>query len=176
MQSKTQFLFAVYLGGRAAGCNTELHDVVFVVGPSLEATYPQLFTKWFGLDKGLHIDAWTRLDQIDGYRIELKSQPSEDDKKLFFVNLGAYMPGKFTELHDNVFIVATSAKEAKKHAKAKLLQGMFQVHTDDLYDVDDCIELDRVSGFHIHLQPADVTTKPEVHCKYLVLPSDQARA
>ena len=25
-------LFAVYLGGRAPKCNTELHDVVFVVG------------------------------------------------------------------------------------------------------------------------------------------------
>ncbi len=27
-------LFAVYLGGRAPKCNTELHDVVFVVGAS----------------------------------------------------------------------------------------------------------------------------------------------
>ena len=38
-------LFSVNLGGRADGCNTELHDTVFVVGESLEATYPQLVQK-----------------------------------------------------------------------------------------------------------------------------------
>jgi len=35
-------LFAVLLGGRAEGCNTELHDVVFVVDPSLEEAYLKL--------------------------------------------------------------------------------------------------------------------------------------
>jgi hypothetical protein len=43
-----QHLFAVYLGGRAAKCNTELHDVVFVIGSSIEATYERLMDKWFG--------------------------------------------------------------------------------------------------------------------------------
>lgn len=41
-------LFAVYLGGRADRCNIELHDVVFVVGSSIEETYPLLAKKWFG--------------------------------------------------------------------------------------------------------------------------------
>ena len=27
-----------------------------------------------------------------------------------------------------------------------------QVHLDDLYDVDDCIEIRKVSGFYIHLE------------------------
>ena len=36
----TQKLFAVYLGGRAPKANIELHDVVFVVGESIEQTYP----------------------------------------------------------------------------------------------------------------------------------------
>jgi hypothetical protein len=55
-------LFAVYLGGRAAGCMIETHDVVFVVGHSLEETYPQLIKKWFGIPEQLHIDhilSWT---------------------------------------------------------------------------------------------------------------------
>jgi hypothetical protein len=42
-------LLAVYLGGRAAKCNTELHDVVFAVGPSIESTYDQLLDKWFAI-------------------------------------------------------------------------------------------------------------------------------
>ena len=54
-------LFAVYLGGRAPKCNTELHDVVFVVGESIEATYSQLTELWFGSREGLHIDSWLEL-------------------------------------------------------------------------------------------------------------------
>ena len=41
-------LFAVLLGGRTQGCHLELHDLVFVVGSSLEESYPRLLTKWFG--------------------------------------------------------------------------------------------------------------------------------
>ena len=41
-------LYAVYLGGRADGCNTELHDVVFTCGNKIEDTYMDLLDKWFG--------------------------------------------------------------------------------------------------------------------------------
>jgi hypothetical protein len=51
-------LFAVYLGGRADRCNIELHDVVFVVGSSIEETYPLLAKKWFGNLHGFHIDSF----------------------------------------------------------------------------------------------------------------------
>ena len=46
-------LFAVYLGGRAPKCNTELHDVVFAVGASIEDTYDRLLELWFGSPEGL---------------------------------------------------------------------------------------------------------------------------
>ena len=42
-------LFAVYLGGRAPKCNTEIHDVVFTTGQSIEDTYEQLMDQWLGL-------------------------------------------------------------------------------------------------------------------------------
>jgi len=42
-ESRDKKLFAVYLGVRADRCNIELHDVVFVVGTSIEDTYP---LKW----------------------------------------------------------------------------------------------------------------------------------
>ncbi len=35
---ETNKLFAVYLGGRAPGANIELHDVVFIVGPTIEGS------------------------------------------------------------------------------------------------------------------------------------------
>ncbi len=54
-------LFAVLLGGRATGCHIELHDVVFIVGNSLEETYPRLVHKWFGHHKRLHVDSSVEL-------------------------------------------------------------------------------------------------------------------
>ena len=69
-------LFAVYLGGRAPRCNTELHDVVFVVGESIETSYERLMDKWFGDPLRLHIDSWIELHCVDGYRISLRPSPA----------------------------------------------------------------------------------------------------
>src|SRR5580692_11646795 len=125
-------LFAVYLGGRAPRCNTELHDVVFAVGAAIETSYERLMDKWFGDPLRLHLDSWIELRCVDGYRISLQASPAVPGKKLYFINLGAYLPGQFTELHANAFVVAASEAEVKKRAKAELLQGTQSVHTDDL--------------------------------------------
>jgi len=63
------------------------------------------------------------------------------------------LPGQFTELHANAFAVASSEQEVKKRAKGELLQGTQSVHTDDLFDIDDCLEVSEVDGHHIHLEP-----------------------
>jgi hypothetical protein len=149
----TKKLLAVYLGGRAPRCNTELHDVVFVVGESIEACYERLMDKWFGNPLRLHIDSWMELRLVDGHRISLKPTSNAGAKKLYFINLGAYLPGQFTELHANAFVIAASEAEVKQRAKAELLRGTQSVHTDDLYDVDDCLEIVEVDGHHIHLEP-----------------------
>jgi len=148
-----QRLFAVYLGGRAPKCNTELHDVVFVVGAAIEQTYERLMDKWFGDPLRLHLDSWIELQIVDGHRLVLRPEPSQAAKKLYFINLGAYLPGQFTELHANAFAVAASEQDVKQRAKGELLQGMQSVHTDDLFDVDDCLEVTEVDGHHIHLEP-----------------------
>lgn len=96
-------LYAVLLGGRAKGCNIELHDVVFVVGNSLEELYPQLVNKWFGgVTKSLHIDSSVALKYVDGYEVVISSNNDAiaDDKKYILlisedINLG--FSGKFTK-------------------------------------------------------------------------------
>ena len=151
-------LFAVCLGGRAQGCNTELHDVVFVIGPAIEATYNQLLDKWFGLPEGLHIDAWAELDVIDGHEVSLAGAPDAGRQRLFFVNLGAYRPGELSEVHANGFLVAPNSQDAKRRAKTTLLTGpVTELHTDDLYEVDSCLEIAGVGGRHVVLTP---TTRP----------------
>ncbi len=166
-----QSLFAVCLGGRAERCNTELHDVVFVTGPAIEATYDELLDKWFGLPEGLHIDAWTELDVIDGYQVSLADMPGDGDLRLFFVNLGAYRPGELSEVHANGFLVAGTPEEAKRRAKATLLAGQItELHTDDLYEVDTCLEIGAVGGLHVALTPTTRGGELKVTSSYRPLP------
>jgi len=156
MQNK---LFAVYLGGRAPKGNTELHDVVFVTGQSITDTYEQCLDKWFGTPKGLHLDSWMALDVVDGYRVGLSATKVESEKKLYFVNLGAYKDGEFTEIHANKFLVAGSAAEAKIRAKQALLKEWpSAVHTDDIYEIDSCMELGMVNALYVVLSQ---TAEPE---------------
>ena len=163
-------LFAVLLGGNAPRSNTELHDVVFVAGERVEDTYEELMDLWFGSVEGLHIDSWLELAAVDGYRVSLESGRADGPGRLFFVNLGAYRPGQFAELHANTFLVAGGEDEAKRRAKASLLQGMESVHTDDLYEVDDCLEIGEVAGLHVHLEAVGETPPPEPHNGWHPLP------
>lgn len=163
-------LFAVYLGGRAPKCNTELHDVVFVVGDSIEDTYERLMDQWFGDPLRLHLDSWVELEIVDGHRITLRPATSSQTKKLYFINLGAYLPGQFTELHASAFAVASSEQEVKKRAKGELLQGTQSVHTDDLFDIDDCLEVTEVDGHHIHLEPTSESQAFTPNSGYHIIP------
>ncbi len=180
--SEENKLFAVYLGGRADGCNIELHDVVFVVGTSIEETYPLLSKKWFGNMDQFHIDSYVELQNIDGNRIELcKEQPeNEPSKKLYFINLGAYKPGEFTEHHQSAFYVADSFPEAVKRAKSELCQGLECIHKDDVvlldqvsnpldYDVDDVLEIKEVDDYYISLTPTTSTEQKIPHSEYIKL-------
>ena len=165
-------LFGVFLGGRADKCNIELHDVVFTCSESIEKSYFDLLSKWFGNPKRLHIDSWIELKYIDGYKIHLsKSKPSHK-RKLYFINLGGYDKNKFEELHESKFLVGENRIDIKKKAKKILLLGKDQVHTDDLYDVDDCITIDKVSGYYIHLTKTDILPKLNFNNGYLPIPKE----
>lgn len=171
-------LFAVYLGGRAPRCNTELHDVVFTVGSSIEDTYGRLMDKWFGDPRRVHLDSWIELRIVDGHRITLEPQAksTEQGKKLFFINLGAYLPGQFTELHANTFAVASNAQEVKQRAKRELLRGTQSLHTDDLFDIDDCLEIAEVDGHQIALTPTAESQPFEPHNGYHIIPPEVVAA
>lgn len=164
-------LFAVYLGGRAPKANTELHDVVFVTGGQIEDTYIQLLEKWFGDPKSLHIDSWLELDVVDGWRVSLTKTPSSASEKLFFVNLGAYRDGEFTELHAIGFYVAADALDAKKRALGEHFQsGFVERHKDDLHAIEDCIAVARINGLHITLTKTGETSAAKPNNGYHIIP------
>jgi hypothetical protein len=177
-------LYAVLLGGRTKGCHIELHDVVFVIGASLEELYPQLVNKWFGdTSKGLHIDSSIELKYIDGHEVIIGlDNPviSENhlSKKLYFANFGGYKPNYFGELHEMNFYVAHSRIDALARAKGDLCVGSHQQHSDDHHVVDDLIALDSIGPFYIQLIPTNNPCDLQIHSYYrkLSLPDILERA
>jgi hypothetical protein len=171
-------LFAVLLGGNCRPrSNTELHDVVFVAGETLEDTHDDLLEAWFGTPEGLHVDAWVSLDHVDGHRVTLQREPAAGEARLYFVNLGGYLPRELQERHANTFVVATSPAEAKRRARTALLQDHVSVHTDDLHDVDDCLEIGQASGWHVRLEPAAGHGEDlQVHNGWMPLPEETIAA
>ncbi len=67
-------------------------------------------------------------------------------------------------------MVGQNESNIKKRAKKSLLVGLEQVHTDDLYDVDDCIEIKKVSSFYIHLKRSNNQTELKFNNGYLPIP------
>lgn len=166
-------LFAVLLGGRAPKGNTELHDIVFVAGETVEATYDQLLGKWFGQPDRLHIDSWMEIAAADGHRVTLGGAPTPG-KRLWYVNLGTYADDQFAELHANGLFVAASADEAKARAKAELLKGWTgDVHTDDVLDVEATLAL---PGLTLGLEADPAAPRPVFRNGYHPLPKDAIAA
>lgn len=160
-------LFAVYLGGPCKGATVELHDVVFVVAPSVKAAFPILKKKWFGDKSGVHVDSWIELTQVDGHDIRFTPPTTKikNPNRLFFINVGYYQADKFGEQHDFLFLAGTSQKEIKERAK-KHIQNQVLVHIDNLAEVDDLLEINEIDGEKIYLTPSDVIKPLKINSVY----------
>ena len=158
-------LFIVVLGGRSLKSNIEIHDVRWVIGESLEDTFPQLREQWFGKISGLHIDSYKCIKYVDGYEIVISksnkdnlNHPQIGDLKLWFVNLGGYNPKKMYEEHEFNLIVAKKAIDAKKKAKRNWEANLNNKHNDDysginyLEQVDDLHPI-KIENWEINLIP-----------------------
>ncbi len=168
--TSTERLIACVLGGTAPRAKTELHDVAFAVGDSLEAVHHQLLDGWFGDPRGLHVDAWCFLDSVEGYRVRLTHNLPDNDLHLYFINIGGYRPGVFGEHHAWGFFGARNKAEAKQRAKQTLLPGHVETHKDDLHEIDDCLQVARVGTWHLHLTPDAGARDPEITNGYFPLP------
>lgn len=157
-------LFVVVLGGRAQGAHIELHDVRFVVGENLEATLPALRRQWFGQRRGLHIDSYMAVRQVGGFAVQLRREAFAGAERLWFVNVGGYQPHLLAEEHAFGLIVAPTAGRAKQTALAAWLPESLNRHKDDLHAleaVDDCLPLEVVGGWQVHLLPAAGPAPPQ---------------
>ncbi|WP_213994860.1 DUF1543 domain-containing protein [Arsukibacterium sp.] len=147
-------LYMVMLGGTHPKANVELHDVVFVAGDNLEQTYPQLRALWFASPQGLHIDSWMAISGVDQYAVTLADSPANNKLKLFFINLGGYIGSVFGEDHRYLVVVAESNVQAKQIAKQQLDMKWDKPHTDNVFEIEQCVAIEQVAGRYIQLHPA----------------------
>ncbi len=162
-------LFAIYVGGEAVGANIELHDMRFVVAPSILETYDQLRRQWWGIPKSLHIDCWAEIDHADGYDVSLCPEPFTGPERLYYVNLGGYAPGEFSEQHRNVFVVADTIVKAKARA-LKAAKGWREPHRDEMYEAEQAFSLSdtgRDQKLFIHLTPSPPSRDLAFTCDYV---------
>ena len=158
-------LYIVLLGGKHEKANVEIHDVIPVVAEDLKQIYPYLKQQWFGMERGLHIDGWMKIngttyqqpnEQPKHYRIEVKTSPQKElALKLYLINLGAYLPTQFGEVHKYVVVAAKNKTEAKIQGKLAIEKAWFKPHTDAIVDIDDCLELKKIQQKYLHLIEED---------------------
>lgn len=160
-------LFAIYIGGEHPGAHIEIHDVRFIVAPTIRDTHDQLLAQWWGTPGTLHIDCWAEISHADGYDVALRPEPSRTAEKLYFVNLGGYEAKDFAEQHKNMFVVAATATEAKARA-IQTIADWKDAHRDDFYEAEKAFALDAVMGdrLHIHLTPSGLVQPPRFTCRY----------
>jgi hypothetical protein len=161
-------LFAIYVGGEHPGANIEVHDMRFVVAPSITDTYAELHRQWWGKPGSLHIDCWAAIDHADGYDVALRPEPFTGPERLYYVNLGGYDAADFSEKHKNVFVVAPTVAAAKARA-IKAAKGWDAPHRHDMYEAEQAFAFDecvRDERLHLHLTASAMTRPLVFSCDY----------
>ncbi len=146
----------------------------FGVGNVLQDCYEDIKKQWWGTEASLHVDCWAELHYADGFDIELKEYPYEGAEKLYFINLGGCDPAQFTELHENVFVVAEDESKAKIKA-LKMISGWESPHKDNQLEVETAIclnDMAREKKFYIHLSKTNVAKPFTFTCEYLPIGRD----
>mgnify|MGYP001613334091 CR=1 FL=1 len=144
-------LFVVLLGGRPDGVTIEQHNVFFGIAYELEDLYGAIKRFWPAVRK-IHIDAYMCVGQVGDYDVVIceKSEVAnltdlETEKKLFFVNLGFYQEGVFTERHEYLLEVALSESEVKTVLKVRFESIHYEsseLHIDDCHVLYDNLDVE----------------------------------
>jgi hypothetical protein len=178
-------LFMIMLGCRPKGRFTEQHDIFFGIGNSLKELIPKMKAFWPEAKGQIHIDVWREVTIVDNYKIEVvsKSEVTEQELNLFFINLGGYKENEFEEFHYKIVTVANTLGEASKKSKetsfykhcgfkgaTSHIDDKFGIDVDDIYNVKEILELDLKEKFALKITKSENEIKEdELHIGYLKL-------
>lgn len=166
-------LFMIQLGARPKGRMIEQHDIFFGIASQVSELIDDINQHWPEVKNKWHIDSFRAVTKVGDYTIKLVQSNSQvksnNDLKLFFINLGGYQQGSFEEFHHKLLIVAANQADAIKQAKqsefykqftfkdkdsafnaASHIDDKFEVDIDDIYNVNDL-----VSKVKISIEPND---------------------
>ena len=170
-------LFMLKIGARPQGRLIEQHDVMFVIANSLSETIESVNQHWPAVKNNWHLDAWREVKRVGDYQILLSTDSfSKDnaladnkldsqDKQLYFVNLGGYLPGQFEEFHYKTLVVAETLGKATAQVKKT---AFYQDYTFDNVDT-------AKSGVATsHVDDKHQLDLDDIHCVADLLPNDVA--
>ena len=184
-------LFMLKIGARPQGRLIEQHDVMFVIANSLSEIIESVNQHWPAVKNNWHLDAWREVKRVGDYQILLSTvslskdgllkdnalsdnrfeddrvdnKLDSQDKQLYFVNLGGYLPGQFEEFHYKTLVVAETLGKATAQVKKT---AFYQDYTFDNVDT-------AKSGVATsHVDDKQQLDLDDIHCVADLLPNDVA--
>lgn len=183
MSKKEPLLFMALLGATPPGRSTEQHDIFFGIGNTVKSLKNDMYAFWPNAGQ-LHIDSWRTVTRVSNYTIKIvpKSEAVSQKEKLFFLNLGGYLPGELEEYHYKVLVVAKTMGMAIKAAKQTVfyktygfkggeshIDEKYGLDVDDMHKVEDLLSAELREHYHIFITPAEDGIEDELNIGYVKL-------
>lgn len=169
-------LLMLKIGARPKGRIIEQHDVIFAIVDDFTQVIDIVNQHWHEVKNKWHIDAWQEITRVGDYKIQLvkhlaqngdvvsqsliqsfpkNSQQTLPENRLFFINLGGYLPDMFEEFHYKTLVVAPTMAHATAHAK-----------TLDFYKTYDLTAIDTLTGINgvSHVDDKLGVDVDDIHC------------
>lgn len=175
------------IGARPKGRLIEQHDIVFAVVDDFTQVIDIINSHWQEVRNKWHIDAWREVTRVGNFRIQLspkqiQGQDLSSENKLFFVNLGGYLPAVFEEFHYKELVVAPSIAQATAQVKKGEFYKTYDLRTPDpltgingVSHVDDklAVDVDEIHRINDLLQGYSIQIIALTEAEKLSMPVDE---
>lgn len=181
-------LILVLLGCTPPDRHIEQHDIFLGIGNSIESLFTEIKAHW--PEGKVHVDAWREVTYVDGHQISIvakdaAAKPESSTDKLFLLNLGGYLKGKFEEQHYLVLTVKPDKAAATKEAKTTAfyqhnhfanavshIDDRYGIDVDDIYEIEELLALAFKEKYRIEITAAAGLPEDEYHLGYVKLPAE----
>jgi hypothetical protein len=173
------------IGCKPNGRHTEQHDVYIGIAENIKELVPQLKTFWPEAADNMHLDAFKIITQVDGFEIKVVTKSSaliQNEKQLFFINLGGYKENEMEEFHYKMLVVAKDKGEAITKAKQTAfykhtgfkgatshIDDKYGIDVDDIYTIEDMLTPKLKATFSIQILPSPTITEDKLNLGYFKL-------